>query len=182
MGARSVSDSEGRTWFCLGINPEPWAVGPLSVGRRNGGLFPIIGQNAQLHAYQEAIREEMGDGFELLEGRQAVRFYFWRNQVAYLTGGKRLVTKNVADVTNMQKALEDALQGVLFENDRDTWDIRSVIVDQGPDVIGKVLFSVESIHREPYSLNIPNECFKIITQVDSDLTNPQPSSNEWPPK
>jgi hypothetical protein len=181
MGVRSVADSEGRTWFCIGINPEPWAVGPLSVGRRKGGLYPIMGRNAGLAAYQEAIREEMGDNFELLEGRQVVRFYFWRNQDSYISSGKRLVHKNVADVTNMQKALEDALQGILFENDRDTWDIRSVIVDQGPDVLGKVLFSVEPLdERSP--LAIPDECFKIITQVDSDLTSPTLTDNSWPPR
>jgi len=181
VAVRSLRQKHGPDWFCLPINPEPWAIGPVSVGRRNGGLFPIVGQNAGLAAYQAAIREEMGDGHELLTGRQRIRFYFWRNQVSYMSAGKRVVQKHVADVTNMQKGLEDALQGVLFENDRDTWDIRSVIVEQGPDVLGKVLFSVEPIpHNMP--TGFPPECLHLIKQVDQELTYPSLSSNDWPPK
>jgi Holliday junction resolvase RusA-like endonuclease len=140
-----------------------------------------MGQNAQLAAYQEAIREELGRGFEPLSGRQVVRFYFWRNQASYVTSSGRSHTKHEADVTNMQKALEDALQGVLFVNDRDTWDIRSVIVDQGPDVLGKVLFSIEPLdERTP--LAIPLECQKIINDTDYELEHPKLSDNEWPPR
>lgn len=182
MACRTMSDSEGRTWFCIGVNPEPWGVGPLGVGRRGGKVFPTMGQNAQLAAYQEAIREELGDGIVPIEGKQVVRFYFWRNQATYVTTTGLQHTKHIADATNMQKALEDALQGILFENDRDTWDIRSVIVDQGPEVIGKVLFSVEPLdERTP--LAIPNECFLIITQIDNDLTKRfNFTDNDWPPK
>lgn len=178
MGVRVAVDDEGATWFCVGINPEPWAVGPLSVGRRRGGLFPIMGQNAQLAAYQEAVREELGDGYEPLKGRYKIRFYFWRNQADYKTSSGKSHRKHIADATNMQKALEDALQGVLFENDRDTWDIRSVIVDQGPDVIGKILFSVEPLGE----LDIPPVCFMIIDKVDEDISKSQVSDNSWPPR
>jgi Holliday junction resolvase RusA-like endonuclease len=177
VAVRAVSDSNGTTWFCIGINPEPWAVGPLQVGRRGGKVFPTMGRHAGLAAYQEAIREELGDGFEPLDGKQRVRFYFWRNQPTYTTAGGRAVHKNFADVTNMQKALEDALQGILFVNDRDTWDIRSVIVDQGPDVIGKVLFSVEPL--QPYG--IPQECLALVKEVDDSLTTKVVEDNSWPP-
>lgn len=139
-----------------------------------------MGKNAQLAAYQEAIREELGDGFEPLEGKQVVRFYFWRNQASYVTSSGRSHTKHEADVTNMQKALEDALQGVLFVNDRDTWDIRSVIVDQGPDVIGKVLFSIKPL--EAWSLDLPQEVSEMVTATDLDITAPQYSDNSWPPR
>lgn len=181
MAVRTVRDGNGVNWFCIGINPEPWAVGPLQVGRRNGKVFPTMGRNAGLAAYQEAIREELGDDFIPIKGKQIVRFYFWRNQPTYLTEAGRMHQKHVADVTNMQKALEDALQGVIFDNDRDTWDIRSVIVDQGPDVIGKVLFSVEPLGA--WSLTIPSECFKIITEIDGELTRKTiVQDNSWPPR
>ncbi len=181
MAVRCVADGEGRTWFCLPINPEPWAIGPVSVGRRNGGLFPIVGQNAGLAAYQAAVREEMGDGYELLTGPQKVRFYFWRNQVAYKSAGKRMVQKHVADVTNLQKGLEDALQGVLFENDRDTHDIRSVLVEQGPDIVGKVLFSIEPI-LHGVGMDLPSECIQLVRDVTEEIRNPTLSNNDWPPK
>lgn len=180
MGVRSTVDSNGITWFCIGINPEQWQVGPLSVGRRNGKLFPIAGRDQQLAAYQEAIREEMGDGFEPLTGKQRIRFYFWRTTEGYSTASGRSHRRHQADATNLQKALEDALQGILYENDRDTWDIRSVIVDQGPDVIGKVLFSVEPLRA--WTSDIPQECIKLITETDLDIMAPQYSDNSWPPR
>lgn len=181
MAIRAVG-ANGRTWFCIGINPEPWAVGPLQVGRRNGAVFPTMGRHAGLAAYQEAIREELGDGFKPLEGRQQVRFYFWRNQPTYTTESGRQHQKHVADATNMQKALEDALQGVLFVNDRDTWDIRSIIVDQGPGVIGKVLFSIEPLPPgRSNALMVPPECLSIIQQVDAELTTKVVEDNSWPP-
>lgn len=180
VGVRSTVDSDGTTWFCIGINPEQWRVGPLSVGRRGGKLYPIAGRDQQLAAYQEAVREELGDRFELLTGPMRIRFYFWRQTEAYEREGKKL-RRNEVDATNLQKALEDALQGVLFENDRDTRDIRSVIVEQGQDVIGKILFSIEPLD-EPHTIGIPDECLDIVMDTDADLTKPQLSDNSWPPR
>jgi len=145
-------------------------------------MFPIMGQNQQLAAYQEAIREEMEGAYrEPLTGRQAVRFYFWRNQASYVTVSGRKHTKHEADATNMQKALEDALQGVLFDNDRDTWDIRSVIVEQGPEVFGKVLFSVEPIPLG-VGMDLPMEVLEIVQKTDVELFAPLSLNNDWPPR
>lgn len=143
MGMESVVRGSTR-WFILSINPEPWAVGSLAVGRRDGKVYPYIGPNAQLVAYQEAIREELGDDHELTSGDLKIRFYFWRQLSAYTTTSGRSHRKHQTDTTNLQKALEDALQGILFKNDRAVKDIRSVIVDQGQNVVPKIVISIDT--------------------------------------
>jgi Holliday junction resolvase RusA-like endonuclease len=110
-------------WYTLFVNPEPWEVPPFSVGRRNKKLVAVAGRSERLYAYQSAIKEEL----EALNpvaigGDIELQFYFWRQSTE----------KVVADVTNLQKATEDALQGVLFDNDRQVKYVRSVIADQRP--------------------------------------------------
>lgn len=117
-------------WFFLPINPEQWAIGPVSVGRKGGKIYPIVGQNSQLHAYQEAIGEELNDVEQMPEGKYSLTFYVWRVQAEY-EGKTRKIKKHEVDATNIQKATEDALQGVLFGNDRDVRDVRTVVVEQG---------------------------------------------------
>jgi Holliday junction resolvase RusA-like endonuclease len=131
-------------WFVLDINAEPWAIGPLSIGyAKGGGKFPSVGQNAQLKAYQEAVAESVKRQFagEMIPLGEKVEleFYFWRNRAEYTTASQRAHRKHEADATNMQKATEDALQGILFANDRDVSSIRSVIVEQGPDVSPRIV-------------------------------------------
>lgn len=127
-------------WLHLPINPDPWEVGPLGVGRRNGKMYPYIGPSAQLKAYQEAIREELeSQSITMLEGDfYKLTFYFWRRLDEHEKG-----RKVHADATNMQKATEDALQGILIGNDRNVLDIRSRIVAQGPGINGRVVIHAE---------------------------------------
>lgn len=125
-------------WHWLhGINPEPWTSPDVSVGRRAGGhAYPIVYKSEALRSYQEGIKS-------LLEGKPTLifdpgtpitlEFYFWRQLPDYTTDRERRARKHEADATNMQKALEDALQGVLFENDRDVKRIYSEIMEQGHD-------------------------------------------------
>lgn len=112
--------------YTLHLNPEPWAVGTVAYNR--------VSPNLTLKAFQEAVREELSDVSPLPEGEYQLQFYFWRQQAVYLDMADRKRQRNQADATNMQKALEDALQGVLFDNDRSVRKISSVIMDQGPDV------------------------------------------------
>lgn len=165
-----------ESWIALAINPEPWAIGPVSVGRKNGGLFPIVGQNAQLAAFQEAVREEL-NGYQGAAGddeRLKITFYFWRTLDSYETKRGTRHRKHVVDATNMQKALEDALQGILFENDRTNHDIRSVVVEQGPDVKGKILIHLEYLAHAP--IKFPTEVISLLEVADkqagpSDLSH-----------
>jgi Holliday junction resolvase RusA-like endonuclease len=137
-------DLNGGRWYALKVNPEPWKVGPLSVGRRNGKVFPTIGPDPQLVAYQETIREEFGTGHRMLEGNLRVMFYFWRRLSAYRTQSGKMHRKHQSDATNMQKATEDALQGILFKNDRDNVFVSSIVMAQGPDVTGMVVIHIEA--------------------------------------
>lgn len=137
-----MSDREYQ-WYILDVNPEPWAIGDLSVGRRGGKYFPMVGRNQQLHNYKEAVREELRAYFpELLEGKIELKFYFWRRRDEYKTPQARGHRKHEADGTNLAKATEDALQGVLFKNDKDVSRMIWEIVDQGPDVTPRVVVGI----------------------------------------
>lgn len=159
-----------ESWFAMAINPEPWAVGPVSVGRKNGGIFPIVGQNAQLAAFQEAIREEMEEHTSItLTERVKLTFYFWRVLDSYQTKRGPRHRKHTADTTNMQKALEDALQGILYDNDRTNRDIRSVTVEQGPDVKPKILIHVEYV--EDGKPKFPGQVIALLEHLDARLNS-----------
>lgn len=121
-------------WFYVPVNPEPWETGGLSIHRKGGKTYPMMVPSGQLVAYKEAVREEL-EGEAPLPWREfQLTFYFWRKLESSLTVEKgRKVTRHQVDATNMQKALEDALQGVLFGNDRDVRRIESVIVEQSTD-------------------------------------------------
>jgi Holliday junction resolvase RusA-like endonuclease len=133
------------SWFVLDINPEPWVIGPVGSGRKNGKMYAYVGRNQQLDTYKEGVKEALGDGHELIEGPVRIQFWFWRNMAEYTTPQARSHRKHEADLTNMQKSTEDALQGVLFKNDKDVKVCTSVVVDQGPDVRGMIVMNVHAL-------------------------------------
>lgn len=127
-----------RRYWIEGINPLPWTAPGIGVVRRGGKPVPTTYKDGGLAAYQEAVRDALEDQVagETPETYAApsvwLRFYLWRELPSYQGDGARRSTRNVADATNMQKALEDACQGVLFKNDRQVKDIATVIVEQSP--------------------------------------------------
>lgn len=162
-------------WFVLEVNPEPWAIGDLAVGRRNGKMYPYVGRNNQLHMYKEAIKEELGSPDVWFEGKIELRFFFWRRRDEYKTPQARGHRKHEADTTNLQKATEDALQGILFKNDKDVNDVHSVMVEQGPNVIPKVVIAIRQ-GREfpPVMAMFPTEVGALLDAID----NPE-DQNAW---
>jgi Holliday junction resolvase RusA-like endonuclease len=106
------------------INPEPWTAPEVSIGRRGGKLAPQVFKREQLRQYQEALHDYIEDTYPMkpLVSDLILEFWFWRE----------LDTPNSkrADATNLQKSTEDALHGLLFENDRQVQDVHSVIVAQ----------------------------------------------------
>ena len=105
-----------------GINPEPWATGTVNCyGKGRGTISP----HPKVVNYQNAIREEL-DGIEQPSGNWPleVRFFYARSTER----------GQPADVTNLNKATEDALQGILFGNDRHNRRVTGEILVQGPDV------------------------------------------------
>lgn len=163
------------TWYIIKINPEPWAIGPVSVGRKNGGVFPIVGQNKQLASYQEAVREALSDGL-LVDYEVKITFYFWRRLETYVA--KRKVTKHQVDATNLQKGTEDALQGILIFNDRQVRDVRSVIWEQGENVDPMIAIKFEKWWGvDPDEL--PDTIWDEIKIADTPDTS---NDNSWPPR
>ena len=123
--------------FLLPINPEPWRVPPMSAVRsKNGRLIVKADRDAGLAAYQEAVREELVDKqAQLMDPPYLLKFWFWRK-----------LEKNAkeVDATNMQKALEDALQGIVINNDRFVREISSHAVRQDATTPGMILIQAFS--------------------------------------
>jgi hypothetical protein len=121
-------------FYVLAMNPLPWKVGPVTTGRKGGKIFGRVGPDRELQGYQEGVRELLEDKAYMYTGDVEVRLWFWRNMEPYLTPQARTHRKHQADATNMQKAIEDAIQGVLIENDRNVRRITSTIVEQAHDI------------------------------------------------
>lgn len=147
---------EDAHWYHLvGINPEPWTSPNIGGRRKNGS--PVVYKNEGLRVYQEAVKDELKGTIPYSFDRIELRFYFWRR----LEDSNRIDSKrhrsHQADATNMQKALEDALQGVLFANDRDVVSVSSWVVAQGPDVTPRILISVREAGMAPVFAEWPVE-------------------------
>lgn len=157
-----------KYWYVLDVNPEPWVVGPINVIRKNGHFIPKVGQDAQLADYQKAIKASLEDQNPVLvQGKVKLTFLFWRQQEEYKTASSRKHRKHEADVTNMIKAAEDALQGVVIGNDRDTREVRGYIMKQGADVRGRVLVCVEPAEDEMPAIfkDIPMDVFLRVGEM-----------------
>ena len=128
---------------CLHLNPEPWAIGNAFVVK--GGRRAAVAPDKTLKAYQEAVRAELlAQGAQMVDGPYVLSFWFWRENVSYTDAGGKKRSRNSPDLSNMVKATEDAIQGILIDNDRDVVHIRSFMVERGKDVEPKVVIEVES--------------------------------------
>lgn len=139
-----MSDDAGY-WYLLELNPEPWAIGTISTGRgAKGQVYARMSPNENLVGYREAVKEQLENHPNpvMLYGHVEIEFYFWRQIEEYETPTGRKKVRKAADVTNLQKALEDALQGLLLLNDDQTRIIRSEIVEQSRDITGRVVIHV----------------------------------------
>lgn len=164
-----------NTWFVLAVNPDPWAIGPLGVGKRNGKYFPYVGRNTQLAAYKDTISSLL-EGVNLLpQGEYSLTFFFWRRLESSATDRRR---KHAADTTNLQKATEDALQGVLFDNDRDVRHVESYLVSQTEDTMPMVVMRA-SLYAGFRPEIIPHS---VWTEVESKMKQPEQDDNVWPPR
>lgn len=165
-------------YYALDVNPEPWAIGPLGVGRRGGRVFPYVGQNAQLKTYQNAIGEALRrQDPEMITGQIDLEFYFWRSRDEYVTPQARTHRKHEADVTNLQKATEDALQGILFKNDKDVISVQSWMLEQGPDIEGMVVIGVQE--ATSWARDIPIEVTEAINSMRESV--PVYKEPDWLP-
>lgn len=171
-------------WFVLGLNPEPWAVGPVGYARKNGKMSAYVGRNQQLDAYKEAVAEGLKEllerempAFEMYEGKLDLKFYFWRNMAEYSTPQAQTHRKHEADGTNLAKATEDALQGILFANDKDVKRMTWEVVEQGPDVIPAVAVQVQPYVEMP----LPHTLIQMLDQNQLVLPYDDDSARWTPP-
>jgi Endodeoxyribonuclease RusA len=110
-----------------GINPEPWSTGNvICYGKGRGTLSP----NLKMLNYQNAIREELTDRIDS-GGTPPVDVWAMDLHIYYFRSTER---GHPADVTNLNKATEDALQGILFANDRINRKVTGEIIEQSPHV------------------------------------------------
>jgi Holliday junction resolvase RusA-like endonuclease len=136
-------------WFFLPTNPVPWSVGTAGVRRGPKGLTAYISPVPELVAYQRAVRDEFENRYtgrydeeNIGSAPVGITFYFDRRLDQYELDSGRMQQSHEADATNMQKATEDALQGILFDNDRQVKLITSCILGQGPECTGFVVIEM----------------------------------------
>lgn len=154
-------------WYLVeGINPEPWQASEGSVGRGKGGkLFVQFHAPSGMKDYQNALAEAFKSRYpdvEAATGTVEVVFYFWR-QVDPDARAK------VADATNLQKATEDALQKILYMNDKQVKSCHSVIVEQLADTEPMILVGIRPLGPPPA------EIFTIVEELHEEA--PEPESN-----
>ena len=133
-----------RRFVITGINPEPWAIGPVVGYGRAGGR--TVAPNPKVQTYQKAVREELekqvgDDDFSPWE--QDLYLFYVRSTA----GGQP------ADVTNLNKSTEDALQGILFANDRHNRRVTGEILDQGPNIIYPGIIIVVQDYLPDFQVN-----------------------------
>lgn len=129
-----------RVLTIKGFNPVPWTVGTLGTGRKGGKVYPTIAKAGPLVAFQTGVHEDVSDFFSedavplhkkgtLLQ----VEFYFWRQlETIQIKGGRKRKARR-ADATNCSKALEDAMQAVIYHNDVDNVAPLPFMIEQTPD-------------------------------------------------
>lgn len=128
-------------WYALNLNPEPWRIGPMGWKVVNGRRIQLPAPDPDLQTYQKAVREQLEQllpvGTVPYDGLVEFEFFFWRQLDSYETDTKKS-QRHIADATNLQKALEDALQGVLITNDRNVRRVCSHLVEQAADTVPAV--------------------------------------------
>lgn len=138
--------------YCLPINPEPWAIGNAFVARGKGKAHAAIAPNKTLKAYQEAVRAELlARGATMVDGPYMLTFWFWRENVTYTDAGGRKRTRNSPDLTNMVKATEDALQGIVIDNDSHVVATHQYVVERGRDVDPMIVVEVEQATEDGWA-------------------------------
>lgn len=143
-----------REWFTVrGVNPEPWTSPGVDVGRAKGSgkLYGKLTKDTGLVVYQQAVADELKRCYpdhEPVLGPVEVGFYVWR-QLATYEGESGKVQRNIVDATNMQKALEDAIEDVLIGNDREVVHPETWVMEQGPQVQPLILIQVVPCVRRP---------------------------------
>lgn len=120
-----------------GINPEPWTASTSATGRHGGKFVTRHFKDEKLATFQEAVRESLRVDYPKvvpMDGPVALRFQLWRQL------GKGI---HEADDTNLQKGLEDALQGVLIVNDRQVKQVHATLMEQSIETTPLIVIGIK---------------------------------------
>lgn len=179
-----------KATFFVPVNPLPWKTPPFVPVRVRGKWVTKAGRNNEAHDFKEAVKESLiSQGATMLPGpRYRVHLAFWRRLDKYTDSIGRILTKNWADSTNMQKLTEDALQGILFKNDRDNVMVSGQIIAQDTLTSPGVLIMCQGGSFGDGFSWIPEGWSK--EEIDACLSNaarkegpkPDSSQNSWPPR
>jgi Holliday junction resolvase RusA-like endonuclease len=125
-----------------GLNPIPWQASNGRIGRRGGKPYVQFYKPENLTNYQEALAEVIGQAQPFPPFPKGtpldVTFLFWREREQYHGQSGKLVTASRADTTNMVKATEDALHGIMWADDVDNLAVHGYTVAQGKDVTPRI--------------------------------------------
>lgn len=128
---RQPIHANGMQWYVLSVNPVPWAVGEVGIAaNRPGGRRIYMRPNLDLKTYQEAVREEIAEWETTCWAAELHVVFVFQRALDDIVRGKNKSRAHQADTTNMQKATEDALQGILFSNDNQNRVVTSIIKQQ----------------------------------------------------
>jgi hypothetical protein len=126
--------TDPKTIMIEGVNPVPWKAADVSLGKKGGRLVARGTKPLILDQYQEQIQDEISENYPNLEPtseESELWFWFWRSTA----------NGQPADATNLQKSLEDALQGMIFVNDRQIKKVHTTIMEQKPSTIPFIIIS-----------------------------------------
>lgn len=157
-------------WFVIHANPYPWKVPNFTVSRRKGGgFYPKAGRDLGLHTYKEAVAEQVrSQSPRMIDGEIELQFWFYRELTRYKTATGRKGKRNEADTTNMQKATEDALQGILFENDNKVVRVASWRVEQAESTTPMLIIRASPLR--PMTLDYPQHVLELTKQDPPAIT------------
>jgi Holliday junction resolvase RusA-like endonuclease len=133
-------------YIIKGINPEPWTSPSGAVQRGKGGKpYVQMHKSSKLANFQKALANAL-DGAPMMTpgpGQHIdLDIYVWRALETSTRTSGRQARGHQADATNLQKAIEDACQDVVFGNDRDNRRVRTTIVEQGHDTEPMIILKV----------------------------------------
>lgn len=173
-----MADRDERIFLIQDVNPEPWESPEAAIGRKRGKLVPQLFTKPKQRMYQESLRsafhERYGFDVELAEGEISVEFYFWRDMTPVETARSRKTRAHVADATNLQKATEDALQGLLYANDEKVKHVQSLVVEQDVAVRPAILIIIR-----PYK-STKNELRALAVRILKKLSLKRPEDRPPP--